>query len=111
MSFQPLRLRLADLASLVIALLLVVTLLLRLWGIKQGLPYSYNVDEATHGARFSPSTAPAASTPGPRTTPGRHPRKHHHHREHHCHGHGRHRDDRPEHGPVDADTRPPTRAA
>ena len=28
--------------------LLIVTLLLRLWGIKQGLPYSYNVDEATH---------------------------------------------------------------
>jgi 4-amino-4-deoxy-L-arabinose transferase-like glycosyltransferase len=29
-------------------LLLAVTLLLRLWGIKQGLPYSYNVDEAEH---------------------------------------------------------------
>jgi hypothetical protein len=28
--------------------LLVLTLVLRLWGIKQGLPYSYNVDEATH---------------------------------------------------------------
>ncbi len=28
--------------------LLVVVFLLRLWGIKQGLPYSYNVDEATH---------------------------------------------------------------
>ncbi len=28
--------------------LLVLTFLLRLWGIKQGLPYSYNVDEATH---------------------------------------------------------------
>ena len=28
--------------------LLVVTMGLRLWGIKQGLPYSYNVDEATH---------------------------------------------------------------
>ena len=28
--------------------LLVVALLLRLWGIKQGLPYSYNTDEATH---------------------------------------------------------------
>jgi Dolichyl-phosphate-mannose-protein mannosyltransferase len=26
----------------------VLTLVLRLWGIKQGLPYSYNVDEATH---------------------------------------------------------------
>ena len=31
-----------------LALLLIVTFLLRLWGIKQGLPYSYNVDEATH---------------------------------------------------------------
>jgi 4-amino-4-deoxy-L-arabinose transferase-like glycosyltransferase len=31
-----------------VALLLVVTLLLRLWGIRQGLPYSYNFDEATH---------------------------------------------------------------
>jgi hypothetical protein len=28
--------------------LLALTLALRLWGIKQGLPYSYNVDEATH---------------------------------------------------------------
>src|ERR1017187_2744340 len=27
---------------------LVGSRLLRLWGIKQGLPYSYNVDEATH---------------------------------------------------------------
>jgi 4-amino-4-deoxy-L-arabinose transferase-like glycosyltransferase len=31
-----------------LVLLLLVTFLLRLWGIKQGLPYSYNVDEATH---------------------------------------------------------------
>ncbi len=31
-----------------LAVLLIVTLLLRLWGIKQGLPYSYNTDEATH---------------------------------------------------------------
>ena len=31
-----------------LALLLIVSLLLRLWGIKQGLPYSYNSDEATH---------------------------------------------------------------
>ena len=31
-----------------LGLLLIVTFLLRLWGIKQGLPYSYNVDEATH---------------------------------------------------------------
>jgi hypothetical protein len=29
-------------------LLLAATLALRLWGIKQGLPYSYNSDEATH---------------------------------------------------------------
>jgi hypothetical protein len=31
-----------------LVLLLGVTMALRLWGIKQGLPYSYNVDEATH---------------------------------------------------------------
>ena len=31
-----------------LALLLVATLLLRLWGIKLGLPFSYNVDEAQH---------------------------------------------------------------
>ena len=31
-----------------LALLLLVALLLRLWGIKQGLPYSYNTDEAQH---------------------------------------------------------------
>src|ERR1700722_7037942 len=31
-----------------LGLLLGVTLALRLWGIKQGLPYSYNSDEATH---------------------------------------------------------------
>jgi Dolichyl-phosphate-mannose-protein mannosyltransferase len=31
-----------------LAVLLLVTLLLRLWGVKQGLPYSYNADEATH---------------------------------------------------------------
>jgi hypothetical protein len=31
-----------------LAVLLLGTLALRLWGIKQGLPYSYNVDEATH---------------------------------------------------------------
>jgi 4-amino-4-deoxy-L-arabinose transferase-like glycosyltransferase len=28
--------------------LLIACLLLRLWGIEQGLPYSYNIDEATH---------------------------------------------------------------
>jgi hypothetical protein len=32
----------------VLAALLLACLGLRLWGIKQGLPYSYNVDEATH---------------------------------------------------------------
>jgi hypothetical protein len=32
----------------VLVILLLSTFLLRLWGIKQGLPYSYNVDEATH---------------------------------------------------------------
>jgi 4-amino-4-deoxy-L-arabinose transferase-like glycosyltransferase len=31
-----------------LVLLLVVTLVLRLWGVKQGLPYSYNTDEAQH---------------------------------------------------------------
>jgi Dolichyl-phosphate-mannose-protein mannosyltransferase len=31
-----------------LVLLLLSTFLLRLWGIKQGLPYSYSVDEATH---------------------------------------------------------------
>ena len=31
-----------------LALVLIGTFLLRLWGIKQGLPYSYNVDEAAH---------------------------------------------------------------
>ena len=31
-----------------LALLLLVAFLLRLWGVKQGLPYSYNIDEATH---------------------------------------------------------------
>ena len=40
--------RRVDLHRPALALLLVVTFALRLWGIKQGLPYSYNVDEATH---------------------------------------------------------------
>jgi hypothetical protein len=31
-----------------LVIVLVSTFLLRLWGVKQGLPYSYNVDEATH---------------------------------------------------------------
>src|SRR5947208_13020239 len=43
---QPMRQRSFHRPAL--ALLLVSTFLLRLWGIKQGLPYSYNVDEATH---------------------------------------------------------------
>src|SRR5437868_10824518 len=42
------RRRLRNLHGPVLAILLVVTFLLRLWGIRQGLPYSYNVDEATH---------------------------------------------------------------
>jgi hypothetical protein len=36
------------LGALTLTSLLTVSLLLRLWGIKQGLPYSYNADEATH---------------------------------------------------------------
>jgi 4-amino-4-deoxy-L-arabinose transferase-like glycosyltransferase len=31
-----------------VVMLLLATLVLRLWGVKQGLPYSYNSDEATH---------------------------------------------------------------
>jgi len=34
--------------ALALAVLLATGLALRLWGIKQGLPYSYNSDEATH---------------------------------------------------------------
>jgi 4-amino-4-deoxy-L-arabinose transferase-like glycosyltransferase len=41
-------LRRIDVHRVALAGLLLVTLLLRLWGIKQGLPYSYNSDEATH---------------------------------------------------------------
>jgi hypothetical protein len=37
-----------DLHRIALLGLLGTTLALRLWGIKQGLPYSYNVDEATH---------------------------------------------------------------
>ena len=37
-----------DLHRPALGVILGLTLLLRLWGIKQGLPYSYNVDEATH---------------------------------------------------------------
>jgi hypothetical protein len=42
------RLRSLDLHLPALALVLAGALALRLWGIKQGLPYSYNVDEATH---------------------------------------------------------------
>ena len=42
------RLRIRNPHAVALGLLLITTLLLRLWGIKQGLPYSYNVDEATH---------------------------------------------------------------
>ena len=37
-----------DLHAPALALLLLACLLLRLWGVGQGLPYSYNIDEATH---------------------------------------------------------------
>ncbi len=40
--------RQAMLARVALGVLLAVTLALRLWGIKQGLPYSYNSDEAAH---------------------------------------------------------------
>lgn len=45
---KPRRSRVTDLHRAGLALLLIATALLRLWGIKQGLPYSYNSDEATH---------------------------------------------------------------
>src|SRR5579864_536636 len=47
---RALRARLAafDLHIPALAFVLAGTFLLRVWGIKQGLPYSYNVDEATH---------------------------------------------------------------
>src|ERR1039458_4082104 len=37
-----------DAHQVALVALLLVTFLLRLWGIRQGLPYSYNADEATH---------------------------------------------------------------
>jgi hypothetical protein len=37
-----------DLHRPALVVLLAATLALRLWGVKQGLPYSYNSDEATH---------------------------------------------------------------
>jgi hypothetical protein len=46
-SLSPHRRRIGPYAP-ALGLLLVVALALRLWGIKQGLPYSYNADEATH---------------------------------------------------------------
>ena len=42
------RVRSIGLHGAALAVLLVLALVLRLWGIKQGLPYSYNSDEATH---------------------------------------------------------------
>ena len=45
---RPLGGRRADLHRPALWLLLALTLALRLWGVKQGLPYSYNSDEATH---------------------------------------------------------------
>ena len=47
-SWWAARLRARSLYLPALALLLIVSLLLRLWGIRQGLPYSYNADEATH---------------------------------------------------------------
>jgi hypothetical protein len=40
--------RRVDAIHIALAVLLVVTLVLRLWGVKQGLPYIYNVDEESH---------------------------------------------------------------
>ena len=37
-----------DSIQIALAALLILTLVLRLWGIKQGLPYIYNVDEESH---------------------------------------------------------------
>ncbi|MDQ6779369.1 MAG: glycosyltransferase family 39 protein [Actinomycetota bacterium] len=45
---KPSRRLRADAISVALAALLIVTLVLRLWGIKQGLPYIYNVDEESH---------------------------------------------------------------
>jgi hypothetical protein len=42
------RIRALDPHGPALALVLLVSFLLRIWGIKQGLPYSYNIDEATH---------------------------------------------------------------
>ncbi len=44
----PRRRRRRELHRPALVLLLIASFLLRLWGIKQGLPYSYNSDEATH---------------------------------------------------------------
>ena len=45
---EPLPRRRVDAIPVALGALLIVTLALRLWGIKQGLPYSYNVDETYH---------------------------------------------------------------
>ncbi|MBV9715803.1 MAG: glycosyltransferase family 39 protein [Solirubrobacterales bacterium] len=45
---DPAPTRVSGLTGAALALLLAVSLLVRVWGIKQGLPYSYNIDEATH---------------------------------------------------------------
>ena len=45
---ERLHARSLDLHRAALGVLLLFTLGLHLWGIKQGLPYSYNVDEATH---------------------------------------------------------------
>ena len=45
---DPRRHRRVDAIPLALGALLIATFLLRLWGIKQGLPYVYNVDEESH---------------------------------------------------------------
>ena len=45
---SPLKRRRLDPITVALAVLLSATFLLRLWGIKQGLPYIYNVDEESH---------------------------------------------------------------
>jgi hypothetical protein len=45
---ERVRERRLDLHRPLLVVVLLATFGLRLWGIKQGLPYSYNVDEATH---------------------------------------------------------------
>lgn len=45
---EPKPRRRIDAITLALAVLLIATFVLRLWGIKQGLPYIYNVDEESH---------------------------------------------------------------